>query len=725
VTKRPNIVVILADDLGFSDLGCYGAEHIQTPNLDALAHNGLRYTNFYNTARCWPTRISLMTGYHFQQTNLKRSRLPCLPQYLAPLGYRSYHSGKWHVHGTKPVGHAGFARSYWLRDHNRFFKPKTVSIDDERVASPKERYVTRAKVDFALECLKEHRQRAADSPFFLYLAFTAPHFPLHAEQADIDIYRDKFLEGWDAIRTKRHANQKRLGLLDAALPPTKPDLRAPWSWKSDRLRKHIHTGEGYGAVAWDSLDGEAKRYQATKMAIHAAMVHRLDREVGRLIAYLKETGQFDNTLIVFFSDNGASAEQIIRGDMHDKSAPLGSQKSYLCLGPGWSAAANTPLQYHKFWTHEGGACTPFIAHWPAGIEGKGVVRPSQQGHVTDLLPTLVAAAGGQAKSLSEKAPPLPGKNLLASFTNGEVVDQEFIYLNHGGNKALRMGDWKAVMTPRYGDKSWELYNLGADRTEMRDLAKEDPERLERMKQKWESLTRQYDKDKRSQAKTAETEPAVHAMKLPAGEGEVILAEDFDGDRAKPLNGTAPDSRIGEATWIASPHCKADGSHTPGRTASAFLPLRPVTGKVYSVTLDLEVTSGGHAWFALSLCKGSAAGGGILAKEVGATGWMLARHNSTRNGAVQTFVGPGTRGKGQFHPQPALKPERRMRLVLDTRAPRWQVTWFINGQKAGRTVALPTDTNIKYIGISSNGQATGVLKNLKVSELQEPQDTKTE
>ena len=531
-----------------------------------------------------------------------------------------------------------------------------------------------------------------------------------------------FLQGqrrWTAglARTQqRHANQKRLGLLDAALPPTRPDLRAPWSWKPDRLRKHIHPGEGYGAVAWDSLDDEAKRYQATKMAIHAAMIHRLDREVARLIAYLKEIGQFDNTFIVFFSDNGACAEQIIRGDMHDKSAPLGSQKSYLCLGPGWSAAANTPLQYHKSWTHEGGACTPFIVHWPARIKDKGVVRRSQQGHVIDLLPTLVSAAGGEAKALSSKAPPLPGKNLLASVTDGEVIEQELIYLNHGGNKALRMGDWKAVMTPHYGGKSWELYSLGADRTEMRDLAKEHPERLEQMKKRWESLTRQYEKDKRTQAKTGETEPAVHSMKLPTGEGKVIMSEDFDGDRAGPLNGTSPDVRIGEATWIASPHCKADGSHALGRTVSAFLPFKPATGKVYSVTLDLEVTSGGHSWFALAFSRGAVAGGSILSRENGVTGWMLARHNSTRNGAVQTFAGPRTHGKRQFHPKPGLMPERSMRLVLDTRTPRWQVTWFVNGQKAGGPVALPEGTEIKYIGIGSNGNATGVLKKLKVNEL---------
>jgi arylsulfatase len=498
---KPNFLIILADDMGFSDAGCYGGE-IPTPNLDALADNGVRFTQCYSTGRCWPSRACILTGYYAQQVRMDppRGRLPkwarVLPHYLKPLDYRCYHSGKWHLRNApKAVRDGGFDHSYVLRDHDRFFSPKNHELDDRRLAPVKDGsdfYVTTAIADHALDFLKEHDEEHAEQPFALYLAFTSPHFPLHALQKDIERCRDDYADGWDIIRQRRLARQRETGIVDDGLSAREPEVIPPWNFSPEKLRKLIGPGEAPRAVAWDTLSETQQDFQATKMAIHAAMIHRMDIEVGRVIAQLKAMGAYENTVILFASDNGASAEQIIRGDMHDKSVPPGSARSYLCLGPGWSTASNTPFRLHKSWVHEGGISSPLIVHWPKGLAAKGELRRDPC-HFIDFLPTVLDLAGGEAGDTwqGHDAPPLPGKSLVPALTKQGEVGHEFLYFHHMGNRALRVGDWKLVAA---GAKApWELYNLREDRIESNNLAEERPEKVKELARRWRELERKFRK----------------------------------------------------------------------------------------------------------------------------------------------------------------------------------------------------------------------------------------
>ncbi len=491
---RPNILLIIADDMGFSDAGCYGGE-VETPNLDRLAANGLRFTDFYNTARCWPTRSSLMTGYYAQQVRMDppKGRLPAwsrlVPHDLKPLGYRCYHSGKWHISGApKVVADGGFDRSYKLDDHDRFFNPKAHTEDDEKrppVPPDSGHYVTTGIADHALKCLKEHAEKHRGAPFFHYLAFTSPHFPLHALPEDIAKYRDRYAEGWDSIREKRWKRMREMGIVNCALSDRDPETAPSWNLKPEQLAQKIGPGEAGRAVAWSELTGEQKKLQAAKMAIHAAMIDRMDREIGRVLEQVKAMGAWEDTAVFFLSDNGASAEQIIRGDLHDPAAPPGSAKSYLCLGPGWSTAANTPFRLHKHWNHEGGISTPLIVHWPRGISARGELR-RDMGHVVDFVPTILELAGGKrsAEWNGAAAPPLPGKSLVPAFAKDGAVSRECLYFHHAANRGLRAGSWKIVSA---GKEAWELYDLSADRCEKVDLAAKDPGRVRELSALWERI----------------------------------------------------------------------------------------------------------------------------------------------------------------------------------------------------------------------------------------------
>ncbi len=492
--RRPNVVMILADDLGFSDLGCYGGE-IETPNLDRLAAGGLRFTQFYNTARCWPSRGALLTGYYAQEvrrdgipgTNFgggaqRPPWAPLLPELLRPLGYRSYHSGKWHIDGKVLAG--GFDRSYKLDDHNRFFTPQKHTRDDQPlppVGKDDGYYATTAIADHAIECLREHAAEHAGTPFFQFVAFTSPHFPLHAPQADIDRYRDRYLAGWDKIQAARGQRLKELGIVTHDPPAMERDVGPPYDFPKD-LEK-LGTGEINRPLPWSELTDEQRAFQAQKMAIHAAMVDRMDREVGRVIEQLKAMGQFENTLILFASDNGASAEIMVRGDGHDPSAPAGSGETFLCLGPGWSSAANTPFRRHKTWVHEGGISTPLVAHWPQGISARGELR-RDPAHVIDVLPTVLELAGGEAPTTwnGHDVPPRPGRSLVGVLTDDGHVEHDYLWWFHDGHRAIRIGDWKLVSDG--SDDPWELYNLADDRSETNDLAANEPERVSQLKRAW-------------------------------------------------------------------------------------------------------------------------------------------------------------------------------------------------------------------------------------------------
>jgi arylsulfatase A-like enzyme len=478
--SRPNILLIMADDLGFSDLGCYGSE-IATPNLDALSENGIRYSQFYNTARCWPTRASLLTGYYAQQ--VRRDTLPdvpsgggnrgkrqpwavLLPKMLHTVGYRSYHTGKWHIDGM-PIEN-GFDRSYLLKDQGRFFNPVRHWRDDVQLTPVKKGtgfYATTALADHAIEVLQEHATNHADQPFFHYLAFAAPHFPLHALPQDIAVYQEQYVQGWDVIRAQRWKRLKQLQILDKHSVPelsrVERDLGPPYHFP-DALAT-LGKNEVNRPLPWKSLSQEQQRFQATKMAIHAAMIHRMDIEIGRVFDQIRNMGQWKNTMVIFLSDNGASAEIMVRDDGHDPKLPAGSAGTYLCLGPGWSNTCNTPFRRHKTWTHEGGTSTPLIVSWPDGIAATGDVR-SDVGHVIDIVPTLLEVSGA---STPQSAPQPPGKSLVATFKKEGQLKHDSLWWFHDGHKAIRVGDWKAVAPI---GEPWELYNLANDRDESTDLA---------------------------------------------------------------------------------------------------------------------------------------------------------------------------------------------------------------------------------------------------------------
>ena len=497
---KPNILLILADDMGFSDAGCYGSE-IETPNLDALAKGGLRFTQFYNTGRCWPTRASVLTGYYAHQ--VRRDTIPgvksgnqgvrppwakLLPELLKDCGYHSYHSGKWHVDGL-PLQN-GFEHSYSLNDHDRHFAPKQHTEDDKALppADPKgDYYSSTAIADHAITHIKAHAAKYPAQPFFEFVAFTAPHFPLQAPAADIAKYRKKYLAGWDALRDERWKRMRELKLGDT-LSPIERDLGPPYAFP-DAIQK-LGPNEVNRPLVWKDLSREQQEFQANKMAVHAAMVDRMDQEIGRILAQLRKAEMLDNTLVVFLSDNGASAEMMVRGDGHDIHAECGTGATFLSIGPGWSSLCNTPFRRHKTWVHEGGIHTPFIVSWPKGLTTPGELRHAP-GHVIDLFPTVLELAGGKPleKINGQPAPTAPGKSLVPLFAKDDTLARDSIWWLHEGNRALRVGNWKVVAAGK--DNVWELYDLSADHTEMKNLATDNPEKLRELVAVWEKQLQEY------------------------------------------------------------------------------------------------------------------------------------------------------------------------------------------------------------------------------------------
>lgn len=505
--QPPNFLIILCDDLGYSDLGCYGSE-INTPQLDAIANSGRRFAQFYNTARCWPTRGALLTGYYAQQ--IRRDTVPgvksggqgtrpkwakLLPERISNLGYHSYHSGKWHVDGLPTQN--GFEKSYSLQDHDRHFHPKNHTLDDKPLppATSSDGYYSSNEIaSRAIDQLRYHQENHQGKPFFSYVAFTAPHFPLHAPQEIVDKYKPIYQQGWDRIRQQRWNKLKQLGLARDLQRPSdiETDIGPPYHFP-EALQK-LGTGELNRPLPWEQLSAQQKAFQADKMAVHAAMIEAMDSQIGRIFDFIKQDpARWENTLVLFLSDNGASAEIMVRGDGHNPNAAAGSAESYLCLGPGWSSVSNTPFRRHKTWVHEGGIATPMIAHWPAGIQSdpNPVSTPY---HVIDIAPTILALASKHAGTEFESLnPKFPGLSFAREFqeqaNRASRTESRVLWWQHEANRALRDGNLKIVASGK--DSPWELYDLAQDRAETENLATQRPQELERLAKTWNELTEQF------------------------------------------------------------------------------------------------------------------------------------------------------------------------------------------------------------------------------------------
>lgn len=526
---KPNIIVIMSDDVGYSDIGCYGGE-IHTPNLDALASGGVRFTQFYNTARCCPTRASLLTGLYAHQAGIGHmvddwstkvgeayagdlsKRAVTLAEALRTAGYSTYMTGKWHVTKvTKPQSEAdkhnwplqrGFDRFYGtIHGAGSFFDPNTLVRDNQFISphadaeyQPEQFYYTDAINDHAARFITGHKERSGGKPFFLYMAHTAAHWPMHAKDSDIAKYKGRYDAGYDAIRAARLAKMKQLGLLDP------------------RWQVSPQAGD------WSAVKNKA--WEARCMEVYAAMIDCMDQGLGRLIETLKKNGQFENTLILYLQDNGGCAEgmgrtgpfiaradgatlpplakEYLQPDMIPKQTrdghPVrqghgvmpGGADTYIGYGRAWANVSNTPFREYKHWQHEGGISTPLIAHWPRGIasERQGRLEP-QPAHLIDIMATCVDLAGASypKEHLGHRIQPMEGVSLAPAFNGKSIEPKPPIFWEHEGNRAIRMGDWKLVSKHPGG---WELYDIVADRTEMNDLAAQQPERVAEMAAQWEA-----------------------------------------------------------------------------------------------------------------------------------------------------------------------------------------------------------------------------------------------
>ncbi|WP_419190098.1 arylsulfatase [Stieleria marina] len=483
---RPNIVIVLVDDLGYSDIGCYGSE-IETPNLDKLAEGGLRFTQFYNSGRCCPTRASLMTGLHPHQAGIGHMTAPpnqplgftgpyqgylndrctTIAQVVKSAGYHTLMTGKWHLGSDD--------RSVWPRQRgfDRFYgalsgafnysKPggdRGLTLDNSPVDPPADFYATDDFTDVACEYISEVTEQD-DEPFFLYLAYNAPHWPLNAKWDDYLKYKGKYTDGWDAVMQNRLAKQKELGLWEGDVVP------AP------------HVGP-----KWDSLDDVQRQKMDSIMAAYAGCIDSIDQNIGKLVSHLDKIGQRDNTVIFFLSDNGACQEGGVlgRGDESMIKDPPLETTDGVRLGLAWANACNTPFRLYKHFVHEGGAATPMIAHWPNGIAkdqvGKLVRHAS---YLPDFMATCIELSGA---SYPADMPACQGKSIVSLLKGSETaVHTEPIYWEHEGNAAVRWGKWKLV---REYEKPWELYDIDADRTEMNDVALVKADKRKEMIAMWET-----------------------------------------------------------------------------------------------------------------------------------------------------------------------------------------------------------------------------------------------
>jgi arylsulfatase len=521
---RPNILLIMSDDMGYSDIGCYGGE-IKTPNLDKLAGNGLRFTQFYNTSRCCPTRASLLTGLYPHQASIGHmtdedhefepyrgdlnNNSMTIAEVLKRNGYSTYMAGKWHV--TSHVESDG-PKHNWPRQRGfdkffgtiigagSFYDPNTLTEDNTPIPPGEDFYYTDAISDRAVDYIKQHDQ---DDPYFMYVSYTAAHWPMHALPEDIAKYKGVYDGGWDEMRQERYDRMIKMGLIDKnwAMSERDPDSY-PWE------------------------DEELKEWRIRCMEVYAAMVDNMDQGIGRIVNALEQKGKLDNTLILYLQDNGACEEPIGIEEMFDAERhgkiekkpmqpdelqfrmfpdytrdgkPLrmgigvmpGPADTYIAYGLPWANASNTPFKLYKHWVHEGGISTPLIAHWPKGIQGTNELR-DQPGHLIDIMATCVDVAGADypQEYNGNQIIPIEGRSLLPAFADNPI-DREALFWEHEGNRAIRLGKWKLVARAwtdsefgRSDLNKWELYDLEADRTELYNLSEQYPERVKDMTEQW-------------------------------------------------------------------------------------------------------------------------------------------------------------------------------------------------------------------------------------------------
>ncbi len=493
--ERPNVLLILCDDLGYSDAGCYGGE-IHTPNIDRLAAEGMRFTQFYNCAVCVTTRSSLLTGLYPRQTRRPRlrSNMLTLGEAMGDAGYATSLTGKWHLGSERPLRpiDRGFDEYYGLLDGCcNFFNPatpdprfynggrvRTFAHNERRITEfPEGYYTTDAFTDHAVRTIK--RFASGEKPFFVHLCYTAPHFPLHAFPEDIARYRGKYADGYLAMRRRRHERQAKLGLF-ASLP----ELSAPENRQGDYRYD-------YDVPDWDTLPPEERQREEARMETYAAMVDRMDRGIGRVLAALDDAGVADNTVVMFLSDNGGCATwpsgrpgQEAEFVKFNEGIPVGDGRGYEFVGKGWGWAQNAPFRQFKTWCYEGGIATPMIVRWPGRIARGAITH--QVGHIIDFLPTLLELAGSTYPESHNGNDLLPveGQSLLPIFRGQQRDGHASLSWELFGNRAIRQGNWKLVWGA--SRKQWELYNLKSDRSETRDLAAQYPERVANMSRDWQA-----------------------------------------------------------------------------------------------------------------------------------------------------------------------------------------------------------------------------------------------
>ena len=466
-SNKPNIVLIMADDLGFSDLGCYGGE-INTPNLDALAADGIRFSQFYNTAKCHSSRVDLLTGlYCGQAGSNSMDRGVTIAEVLKPAGYSTIMCGKWHLNNEptnrgfeRYFGHLSGATNFFTGDDTFRLNGKPYKVPQEGF------YTTDAITDYSIRFVDESIQEK-DGPFFLYVAYNAPHYPLQAPKKDVMKYRGKYRMGWDKLRASRYKKQLAMGII------------------SDKWQLSPRPAE---VSAWEKLEANDKDWEDFRMAAYAGMVDRMDQQIGRLVAHLKARGVFDNTLFMFCSDNGACPFERTRG----KDKMPWDPKSYWTYDSGWAHAGNTPFRWYKQNQHEGGISSPLIIHWPAGIKAKKGAISHQPGHLIDFMATCidVADASYPKKQSGSVITPLMGRSLVPILKGKTRAEHDLLYFHFGNNRAIRKGPWK-VVSVRGGP--WELYNIEKDRTELNNLADTNPSMVMKLSKLWHEFAEKTDR----------------------------------------------------------------------------------------------------------------------------------------------------------------------------------------------------------------------------------------